>query len=81
MGMAALSGAHVPAAAGAVVCATAAHIALTLPRLGDDLARVVAAAKVTPLSFDNVHDRARQFQRTIWWRNPGSPGPPSSSWR
>ena len=69
IGVAALSGAHVPAAVGALLVATGAHMALTLPRLGDDLARVVAAAKVTPLSFDNVHDRARQFQRTIWWRN------------
>jgi hypothetical protein len=66
--VAAATGAHVGAVAAAIVVASAAHLAITLPRAATDLARVAAAARV-PLSLDNLADQARTFQRRIWWRN------------
>ena len=68
VGTAALSGAHVPGAAAAIIAATVAHIALTLPKLGADITRAWQAS-IPPLTMETVHDRARHFQRTIWWRN------------
>jgi len=67
IGTAALAGAHTAAAAAAIVVATVAHMAITLPRLGADLARLTTTPP--PLSLDNVHERAQGFQRMIWWRN------------
>ena len=68
VGTAALSGAHVPGAVTAIIAATAAHMALTLPKLGADISRAWQAA-APPLTLDTVHERARHFQRMIWWRN------------
>ena len=68
VGTAALSGAHVRGAAAAIIAATVAHIALTLPKLGADITRAWQAS-TPPLTLETVHDRARHFQRTIWWRN------------
>ena len=68
VGTAALSGAHVPGAATAIIAATAAHMALTLPKLGADITRAWQAA-APPLTLETVHERARHFQRMIWWRN------------
>ena len=68
IGTAALSGAHVAGAAAAIVAATIAHMAITLPKLGADITRVAKAA-TPPLTLDTVHERARHFQRMIWWRN------------
>lgn len=66
--VAAVAGADVAAATTAVVVATAAHVAITLPRTATDLTRMAAAAR-TPLSLDNLDQKAREFQRRIWWRN------------
>ena len=68
VGTAALSGAHVPGAATAIIAAAGAHMALTLPKLGADITRARQAA-APPLTLETVHDRARHFQRMIWWRN------------
>jgi hypothetical protein len=65
---AALTGTHVGGAAAAILLATLAHMAITLPRLGDDIKRAVQAA-TPPLTMDTIHERARHFQRMIWWRN------------
>ena len=67
IGTAALAGADVAAAAAAIVVATAAHIAITLPRTATELARL--APVKAPLSLHNLDERAREFQRKIWWRN------------
>ena len=68
VGTAALSGAHVRGAAAAIVAATITHIAITLPKLSADITRTMKAA-TPPLTLDTVHERARHFQRMIWWRN------------
>jgi len=68
LGTAALSGAHLRGAAGALVLATIAHMAITLPKLGADITSAMKAS-TPPLTMDTVHERARQFQRMIWWRN------------
>ena len=65
---AALSGAHVRGTAAALVVATIAHTAITLPTRLPDITRGVRAA-TPPLTMETVHERARQFQRMIWWRN------------
>ena len=44
VGTAALSGAHVPGAATAIVAATIAHMAISLPKLGTDVTRAWQAA-------------------------------------
>ena len=67
IGAAALAGADVAATTTAIVVATAAHIAFTLPRAANELARLAPVR--APLSFDNLGERARDFQRKIWWRN------------
>ncbi|HZI79452.1 MAG TPA: hypothetical protein VFD69_08060 [Vicinamibacterales bacterium] len=67
IGAAALAGAHLAAATTAVAVAAAAHIAITLPRAANELARLAPAR--APLSLDNLDERARDFQRKIWWRN------------
>jgi hypothetical protein len=51
----------------AILVATAAHIAITLPGAASDLVRL--APGKAPLSLDNVDARAREFQRKIWRRN------------
>ena len=68
VGTAALSGAHVRGAAAAIVAATIAHMAITLPQLSADITRTMKAA-TPPLTLDTVHERARHFQRMIRWRN------------
>jgi hypothetical protein len=68
LGTALLSGAHVRGAAAAIIAATVAHMAITLPQLGADIMRARQAA-APPLTMDTVHERARHFQRMIWWRN------------
>jgi hypothetical protein len=65
---AALSGAHARGTAAALVVATMAHMALTLPKLLPDIRSAVRAA-TPPLTMDTIHERARHFQRMIWWRN------------
>jgi hypothetical protein len=68
IGTAALSGAHVRGTAAALVVATIAHMAITLPKLGADIMSAIKAG-TPPLTMDTVHERARHFQRMIWWRN------------
>jgi len=68
IGAAALAGAHVRGAAAAIVLATIAHMAITLPRVRGDITRAMHAA-TPPLTLDTVRDRAQHFQRMIWWRN------------
>ena len=68
IGTAALSGAHVRGTAAALVLATMAHMAITLPKLGADISSAMKAA-APPLTMDTVHERAHHFQRMIWWRN------------
>jgi hypothetical protein len=67
LGVARLTGLPAGAVAGAIVVATALHIAMTLPRVAADFTRLATAGP--RLSLDNVHEHARKFQRRIFWRN------------